>query len=139
GLAERTEHLHEHGTDSPRLAELDPANACFERLAQLVLAIRQRARLHLGVRRHREREWLEEYYFLLACYGAVAGRFPTYGQRELVGLLQEAGAQEVAARARKGAEEAAPGYDGEAVWLLATRAEAHFLLGEQPQAERLYR
>src|SRR5262249_46386458 len=64
----------------------------------------------------------------LACYELAwalrQNYYPGINVAALRFLLQEAGAQEVAARARKGAEEAAPGYDGEAVWLLATRAEA---------------
>ena len=50
----------------------------LQRLAEILLTIRQQARRHLGIQRLRDRQWLEEYYFLLACYGVYASRFDTY-------------------------------------------------------------
>ncbi len=50
----------------------------LHRLAEILLTIRQQARRHLGIQRLRDRQWLEEYYFLLACYGVYASRFDTY-------------------------------------------------------------
>jgi hypothetical protein len=48
------------------------------RLAQVILTIRKEARRHLGLQRLRDRQWLEEYYFLLACYGVCASRYGAY-------------------------------------------------------------
>ena len=40
-----------------------------ERLPTILLAVRRMAAQHLGVNHGRPNDWLEEYYFLLACYG----------------------------------------------------------------------
>jgi tetratricopeptide (TPR) repeat protein len=69
----------------------------LNRLATILLTIRKQARRHLGVQRLRDRQWLEEYYFLLACYGVYAGLFDTYqtNRRQLATAYISAG---VAAR-----------------------------------------
>ncbi len=89
-----TEALHDHNDmDQESINKLpDPAQ---RHLARLILAIRARAKEYLGVQRCRSREWLEEYYFLLCCYGVYAVKFPAYGRRELLGAYVSAG---VAAR-----------------------------------------
>jgi hypothetical protein len=69
----------------------------LNRLASIILAIRRQAQRHLGDQRLRDRQWLEEYYFLLACYGVYAGLFDTYKskRRQLAAAYISAG---VAAR-----------------------------------------
>jgi hypothetical protein len=69
----------------------------LNRLAGIVLTIRQQARRHLGVQRLRDRQWLEEYYFLLTCYGVHAGLFDSYqtNRRQLASAYISSG---VAAR-----------------------------------------
>jgi tetratricopeptide (TPR) repeat protein len=62
-----------------------------ERLGRLVLEVRHRAALHLGVNVGRANRWLEEYYFLLAYYGVYAGRFDNLPDKERVALLVSAG------------------------------------------------
>ena len=37
----------------------------------ILLVIRRMAAQHLGVNHGRPNDWLEEYYFLLACYGDI--------------------------------------------------------------------
>jgi hypothetical protein len=66
-------------------------------LAAILVAIRRQARRHLGLQRQRDRKWLEEYYFLLACYGVYAGLFETYqsNRRQIAAAYVSAG---VAAR-----------------------------------------
>jgi tetratricopeptide (TPR) repeat protein len=90
-LAERTEQIHDQGSADDDVA--GPPE--LRRLAAVVLEVRRQAKLHLGTRRNRAREWLEEYYFLLACYGVCAGRYATYQRRHLIGAYNAAG---VAAR-----------------------------------------
>ena len=46
---------------------------------------------HLGASHGRPNDWLEEYYFLLACYGAFTGRFENLQHRERMGALISAG------------------------------------------------
>jgi hypothetical protein len=71
-LAEQTEARHDGNCwdDPPRELESERG-----RLMALVLAVRRQAARHLGAARGRGREWLEEYYFALACYGAQTGQF----------------------------------------------------------------
>ncbi len=61
------------------------------RLRSLLLALRQQAGLHLGADRGRPREWLDEYYFLLACYGVSVVRWPTLQPRERIWAYVSAG------------------------------------------------
>ena len=49
------------------------------------------AALQLGTSHGRPNEWLEEYYFLLTCYGAFTGRFENLQHRERIGALISAG------------------------------------------------
>lgn len=87
-LAERTEDANnndEHWFRSSR------ADSSLERLTSLILGIRRLAKLHLGTKKDREREWLEEYYFLLACYGVCAGRYETYQRRHIISAYISAG------------------------------------------------
>ena len=79
-LAQRTQAMHDQRGETEEQTQAKdfagPERA--QRLARILLTIRSEARRHLGVLRHRDRQWLEEYYFLLACYGTCAGRFPSY-------------------------------------------------------------
>lgn len=92
-LAERTESANNHIAPwHPPGSEPDTPRG---RLMSVLLEVRRLAKLHLGTRRSREREWLEEYYFLLACYGLRATLFTTYQRRHMIGAYVSAG---VAAR-----------------------------------------
>ena len=53
--------------------------------------IRRMAAQHLGANHGRPNDWLEEYYFLLACYGVFTGRFENLQPRERIGALLSAG------------------------------------------------
>jgi tetratricopeptide (TPR) repeat protein len=90
-MAARTQALHDRQDCRTPPSQDDPT----DRLKTLVLAIRNAAREHMGVRRNRDRQWLEEYYFLLACYGVDAGRYGTYQRRNVIAAYISAG---VAAR-----------------------------------------
>jgi hypothetical protein len=68
----------------------DPATP-EERLRAILLLIRRMAAHHLGVNHGRPNDWLEEYYFLLACYGTFTGRFENLQPRERIGALLSAG------------------------------------------------
>ncbi len=61
------------------------------RLRALLLALREQAALHLGTDRGRPREWLDEFYFLLGCYGVSVVRFPNLHPRERMGAFLSAG------------------------------------------------
>ncbi|HEX5271262.1 MAG TPA: TRAFs-binding domain-containing protein, partial [Gemmataceae bacterium] len=88
-LAERTEQRHDGNNWDEGFGELKSGR---DRLAALVLAIRRQAARHLGSNRGRGREWLEEYYFALACYGAQVGRFQgSYLRREWMAAYVSAG------------------------------------------------
>jgi hypothetical protein len=63
-----------------------------ERLGAILLTVRRLASQHLGANHGRPNAWLEEYYFLLACYGASTSRFENLQPRERVGALVSAGA-----------------------------------------------
>jgi hypothetical protein len=62
------------------------------RLRAILLTIRRMAAQHLGVNHGRPNDWLEEYYFLLACYGVSTGRFENLQPRERLGAFLSAGA-----------------------------------------------
>lgn len=86
-LAAQTEkHHHSGGWE----AEGDP-NTATGRLEAILMQIRHLASLHLGLNRGRANRWLEEYYFLLACYGVVTGNFENLITRELLGGLLSSG------------------------------------------------
>src|SRR5262249_49813381 len=80
-LAERTENYHR---DQDWPVASDGTNPP-DRLRALLLQIRQLAAVHLGDNRGRPHRWLEEYYFLLSCYGVVTGRFENVTARQLLG------------------------------------------------------
>lgn len=63
----------------------------LDRLAALLLCVRQQAELHLGARRKRFRDWLHEYYFLLGCYGLTTVRFENQSEYERAAALVSAG------------------------------------------------
>lgn len=62
-----------------------------ERLANLLLVIRRMAGKHLGKAHGRSADWLDEYYFLLGCYGVSVGRFENLDEIELLGAFVSAG------------------------------------------------
>jgi hypothetical protein len=94
-LARRTQAMHDQREETEVQKAQDyrgPESA--RRLARILLTIRREARRHLGLLRHRGRQWLEEYYFLLACYGVCAGRFESYQglRRQIAGAYISAAA-----------------------------------------------
>ena len=86
-LARTTEHCHINRC----WPDAAPPAADSERLASILLTVRRMAAQHLGINLGRPNEWLEEYYFLLACYGAFTGRFENLQHRERIGALISAG------------------------------------------------
>jgi hypothetical protein len=64
---------------------------CSTRLRAILLEIRHMASIQLGRNRGRPHQWLEEYYFLLACYGVTTTRFENLERRELIGAYVSAG------------------------------------------------
>jgi hypothetical protein len=87
-LGQRTEHCHR----DRHWPEAGAPETRAERLAAILLTVRRLASQHLGVNHGRPNAWLEEYYFLLACYGASTSRFENLQPRERVGALVSAGA-----------------------------------------------
>jgi hypothetical protein len=61
------------------------------RLRLILMAIRRQAAQHLGTNQGRPNEWLEEYYFLLTCYGVITSRFEGLQPRERLAALVSAG------------------------------------------------
>jgi hypothetical protein len=88
-LAQLTDDFHSQGSVDRKLYQGISPKSC--RLARLIMAIRTRAKQHLGVLRGRSQEWLEEYYFLLCCYGVYSAKFTGYGKNELLGAYISAG------------------------------------------------
>jgi hypothetical protein len=86
-LAGATERAHT-SADWPKSV---PNSDQPARLQGLLLALRQQAALHLGADRGRPRDWLDEFYFLLACYGVSVVRFPSLHPRERMGAFLSAG------------------------------------------------
>jgi hypothetical protein len=86
-LAQQTEACY----NGARWPEVEDRAEPASRLRALLLALRQQAALHLGHDRGRPREWLDEYYFALACYGAQVGRFANLNRPELIGAFVSAG------------------------------------------------
>ena len=68
----------------------EPATPC-ERLRWLLLKLRQLADTHLGTNRNRSRDWLTEYYYLLAMYGLNSVRFHNLTPIEFLGAYLSAG------------------------------------------------
>ncbi len=79
-------------------------------LAAILLSIRRQGQRHLGLQRQRDRKWLVEYY-------ESAKRAAEAVLRSLEGPTQPE----------------------EQVWVSATQADARLLLGQNEEAERLYR
>lgn len=87
GLNEATER-HHLDTSWPIVMEsADP----LDRLRTILLELRKMAAVHLGINRSRPRQWLEEYYFLLAAYGVNSANFGNLERRELIGAYVSAG------------------------------------------------
>ena len=85
-LAERTE-LHRPNADWPAAGGATPR----ERLLTLLLTLRRLAGHHLGKAAGRPEEWLEEYYFLLGCYGVYSVRFENQSVQERAGAFVSGG------------------------------------------------
>lgn len=86
-LNEETERCHQARTWPAPLESQDGV----ERLRVLLLEVRRLASLHLGTDRGRPNDWLEEYYFLTACYGVGTVRFANLQPRERLAALLAAG------------------------------------------------
>ena len=71
--------------------EVGAPSTAEERLRGILLLIRRMAAQHLGANHGRPNDWLEEYYFLMACYGVFTGRFENLQPRERIGTLLSAG------------------------------------------------
>jgi hypothetical protein len=71
--------------------EVGDLAAAEERLKAVLLLIRRMAAQHLGANHGRPNDWLEEYYFLLACYGVFTGRFENLQPRERIGAFISSG------------------------------------------------
>ncbi len=71
--------------------EPDDPTLAADRLRSILLAIRRMASQHLGMIHGRPNDWLEEYYFLLVCYGVITARFENLQHRERIGALISAG------------------------------------------------
>jgi hypothetical protein len=83
----RTEEYH-RGRCWP---EAGAATTPEERLKAILLVIRRMAAQQMGAGHGRPNDWLEEYYFLMACYGAFTGRFENLQHRERVSALISGG------------------------------------------------
>jgi hypothetical protein len=88
GMAKQTESFNEIG-QWPAIAESMSIEQ--QRLLTLIRTIRAEAFRCLGRRLQRRHEWLEEYYFGLACYGAQSMSFPNVEQFEEMGAYISAG------------------------------------------------
>ncbi len=86
-LASETERCHQNNR-WPRVAEADSAEA---RLKAVLLEIRHRAAIHLGDNFGRPKRWLEEYYFLLGCYGVSVARFGNLIDKQTAAAMISAG------------------------------------------------
>jgi len=86
-LNEQTEQSH-LSRSWPEIG--DPATR-EDRLKTILLMIRRMASEQLGESHGRPNDWLEEYYFLLACYGVYTSRFENLQMRERYGALLSAG------------------------------------------------
>ena len=87
-LFEQTERARESGSWPHQPADPDCSR---DRLAWLLLKLRQAAGAHLGANRGRPGEWLDEYYFALGLYGLNAVRFTNLSRLERLGAYQSAG------------------------------------------------
>ena len=87
-LSARTEWCREND-DWPSIR--DTGTSPDNRLHWLLLRLRRRAHWHLGVDLGRPRLWLEEYYFLLMCYGVCSARFDNLQDKERTAAFVSAG------------------------------------------------
>jgi hypothetical protein len=87
GLSFLTEECHRNRS----WQEVDASATPEERLKAIMLMIRRMAAQHLGANHGRPNDWLEEYYFLMACYGVFTGRFENLQPRERICALMSAG------------------------------------------------
>jgi hypothetical protein len=85
-LAELTQGCH-GGAPWPPISDDGKEN----RLRSILLQIRQMAAIELEQNRDRRERWLEEYNFLLACYGISTARFGNLGAQERLGAYISAG------------------------------------------------
>ena len=86
-LNEMTERYYRLGHWPPVTRK---ANA-LDRLHSILLELRRMTQVHLGIDRGRPNEWLEEYYFVLACYGVSTSRFPNLTLRQWLAAYLSAG------------------------------------------------
>ena len=72
--------------------KIDPGEPVpTRRLKRLMLEIRRMASNQMGTDRGRPNDWLEEYYFLLMCYGVRTSRFPNLPPIERLAAYLSAG------------------------------------------------
>lgn len=86
-LNEATEMSHRLGHWPP----VEDKNTPLERLCSILLEVRRMAQVHLGIDRGRPNDWLEEYYFVLACYGVTTARFANLNPRQWLAAYLSAG------------------------------------------------
>lgn len=86
-LNETTESCYRRGRWPP----VTRRDAPRDRLHGILLEIRRMAQVHLGIDRGRPNDWLEEYYFALACYGLCTARFTNLTLRQWLGAYLSAG------------------------------------------------
>ncbi len=86
-LNEMTEVCYRLGRWPPITRKTAP----LDRLHSILLELRRMAQVHLGIDRGRPNEWLEEYYFALACYGVSTSRFPNLTPRQWLAAYLSAG------------------------------------------------
>lgn len=68
--------------------EFDPGKDARSRLMAVLLTIRQMSAWHLGALRQRRRpDWHEEYFFLLAWYAVVTGKFNLQPRERIAALV----------------------------------------------------
>jgi hypothetical protein len=86
-LDQETERSHGSSRWPVLVDDSEPAT----RLRSLLLLLRHQASLHLGADRGRPRDWLDEYYFLMMCYGVVTVGYDNLSVRERLGAYLSAG------------------------------------------------
>jgi len=86
-LSEMTEMCYRLGRWPPVTRKTTP----LDRLHSILLELRRLGQVHLGIDRGRPNEWLEEYYFVLACYGVCTSRFPNLTPRQWLAAYLSAG------------------------------------------------
>jgi hypothetical protein len=86
-LHELTEQCHQDGS----WPAVEESNDPRKRLRAAMLEIRRMASIQLGKDHNRSRQWLEEYYFLLAAYGINVAYYGSMERRELIAAYVSAG------------------------------------------------